>query len=738
MPTVPTVEAPTQQESGAPIGISAPAEAFGANVLGAGLAKLGATAQEGSDMLAKHAEQFQALNNKSEADTAFVAHLQAVNQFAADYQANNRGMKAYDNLPAAMTTISEQRDAIGNTLSNPMAKAMFDADSRRATANITGELTRFAASQRKESIIKTSAAVQEALVSDSVIHPDQFEANMKQMMEQQVVINEQLGLSPEAGALEARKTYANAVQSVTKTIAGSGDVQAASAFLEKHKEGMDGKIYADTVMQLKPALMANDAADIAHEAVTDSLHGMGSQVGPTVDYLTAVHGREGDGKNPKSTAEGVGQFTNPRFLDVVKKNPEFADEIKGKTDAQILEMRHDQAFANRAILANAQMNANYLGSKNLPVNPATVGMAHGYGPGGAEEIIHAIQKDPNTKIEAVVGAQVAKNNGVLGQSVSQVYGAFQQRFGSGSVDSVSGGPPTSFELQSRMQTVLSLVDQKVQAKYGDNALVRDQAEARAMAELNRQITAAKDREVQAYTTLGATALNNQIQDLPTLLKSTPGGLQMYNSLPLAQRTALQADVHRNATALTPERYSNINTLNGAYALRTTNPEAFLSMNIAQMDLPLQQKISYLKAQAELRAKPASTVDPNQKIIGGVMHSEQYKALTSSLGITAKSDEEYHLIGTLSGQIDAFNAAHPNQAPGPKDISAMLARAAGEQKYHYSVLGVDTPFGGSQKAYEISDADRTQAIAALQKLGRPTDEYNIARIVGEFHARQGAK
>lgn len=740
MPQVPTVEAPQQSQSGGPLGITAPAEAFGAADIGEGLGKIGGALQAGSDMLEKHAEQFQAINNKAAADQAFVTHLNAVNQFAADYQANNRGMAAVENLPAAMATIAKQRQDIGNTLQSPMARAMFDADSRRATANITGELTRFASAQRKEYVLGQSKAVQEALTSDSVIHPENFSGNMKQAIEQQVAINAQLGLSPEAGELAVRQLYGNSVSQIVRTMAGKGDVQQAADFLEAHKEGMDGKIYADTLMQIKPALLANDAASIGHEAVQDALHGMGSQVGPTVDYLSNVHGREGTGQNPHSTANGIGQFTQGTWLDTLKHDPQFKDDIAGKTDAQILELRHDPGVANRAILSYAQSNATELASKGLPVNAATVGLAHGYGPGGAESILHAVSANPNTKIDDVVGAQVAKNNNVSGQTVSQVFGAFQSRFLQGqSVDALSGGPPTSFDLQGRMQTVLALVDQKVQAKYGDNAIIREQAEARAMTELNRQITAAKDSETQAFTTLASTALNNNIQDMPTLLQSVPGGLQAYNSLPIAQRRALQADVHHNAIDLTPDRYANITELNGAYALRATNPEAFLSKDIASMDLPLTQKIDFLKKQQELRAKPATQTDPNQKIINGVMHSEQYRALTSSLGISPKSDEEFHLIGTFSGQLDAWNAAHPNQAPGPKDISAMLAASASQHNYHYEIAGIRIPMsGGSAPAYDISDEDRAQAVKALQKLGRPTDEYNIARIVGEFHARQGAK
>lgn len=738
MPQVPTVDAPSVPQSSGAIGVSAPASAFGASVVGEGLGQIGQGLQQDSDMLAKHAEQFQAINNKAEADGAFVTHLQAVNQFAADFQSNNRGIKAMENLPSAMETIDKQRNEISGTLSNPMAQAMFDADSRRATANITGELTRFAVSQRKEYVLKQSTAVQEALASDTVIHPDQFDANMKQMMFQQAGINEQLGLSPEAGALEARKLYGNTVAMVAETMSGNGNVEGGHAFLEAHKEGMDGKVYAQTLMKLKPALMANDAADIGHEAVSDALHGMGSSIGPTVDYLGNVHSREGDTKNPHSTADGVGQFTQGTWLKLMKTDPNFAQDIKGKSDAEILQMRHDPAVANRGILEYAQQNANYLSSKGLPVNSATVGLAHGYGPGGAESLLHA---DPNAKVETIIGAQTAKNNGVLGQTVGTVIGKFQSRFGTGSVDSAAGGAPTSMDLQGRMQTVLALVDQKVKDKYGDNALVRDQAEARAMSELNRQISAAKDKESSAFTTLGQVAMDQQIQDLPTLLKTVPNGLQMYNTLPLSQRTSLQAAVHHNAVDITGSRESNIVQLNGMWGSRVENPQAFLGADIANMDLPLSQKIDFLKKQSELRGKPAAA-DPQAKQLMQITKMPEYKALIGggALNIKSGSDEEYTLRGSIAGQLATWYEQHPTQPPKTTDIQGMIARAASQHSYHYEVFG--HKIGDSfteQSVAQISDEDKAGISKQLTKLGIPVSPYSISKFYSQYAPQaQGTK
>lgn len=742
MPNVPTVDAPTVEQSGAPLGISAPAEAFSGNVVGEGLKQIGATEQQGSDMLQRHAEQYQAINNKSEADAAYVQHLQGLNQFNADYQANNRGMAAANNLPAAFKTIDQQRTDISNSLSNPMAKAMFDMDSRRATSNITGELSRFAAAQRHESILKTATAVQEALVSDLALHPENVVANGKQMMEQQLVINSELGLSDEAGALEARKSYGQMIATASQVMAGNGKIQQAADFLEAHKAGMDGKVYEQTLMQLKPGLEANDAASMAHAAVQDALHGMGSAVGPTVDYLNSVHGREGEARNPHSSADGIGQFTEGTWLATLKNDPQFKADIVGKSDAQVLQMRHDPGVANRAILSYAQSNASYLGSKGLPVNSATVGLAHGFGPGGAEGILKAIQTNPNEKVDQVVGPHTAQINHVSGQTVSAVFQGFQSRFPGSSVDSTAGGDPTSYGLASRMQSTIALARASSQARYPGNQVIEDQTVSRAITELNQQIGAAKDVESNAYNTLGNFALANQVQDLPTLLNSVPNGLQMYNKLPSSQRTALQADVHRNAVELTPERFQTRTILDGAYSVRATDPQQFLSMDIRNMPLTLQDKLKYGKMQDELRNKPAATADPNEKIVTQLIHSQQYQSLTSPAGLNIKpgSTDEQHLLGTVSGQLDAWRAAHPNQQPGQKDVAAILASAVSQTSYHRYVGGVAIPFTGetTYNFKDISDEDKAGAVAYLNHNRIAVTENSIARTVAEAKARQGVK
>lgn len=742
MPTAPTVDAPSVMPNGAPTQVSAPDAAFGLSVLGKGLEQAGIAAEDQSTRLAQHAEQFQAVNNKAESDQAFVEHLQQANTFVENYKANNLGIAAEQNLPDALNTLKTQREGISGNLSNPMAKAMFDADSRRAIANLSGELSRFASTQRKDYVLHQANAVKEAVTSDTALHPENVEANGLKLMEQQAFINQQLGLSPEEGELEARKAYGVMISTATLAMAGAGNIDKASAFLDAHKDKMDGVVYEQTLTRLRPAQMANQAASLGDLAVDGALHGLGTGTGPTQDYLSAVHGREGSGDNPRSSANGIGQFLGKvdakgqgtgTWFTLLKNHPEFAQDIKGKTDAQILAMRKDPDIADRAIMAYAQDNSKLLGANGLPVNAATVGMAHGFGPGGAMALLRA---DPNAQVSAVLPkAVIQANPDLAGKTVAQVQAQFQSRFGGQSVNATAGGEPSSFDLQGRMSQVLANADSIAERTQPGNATFKDQLEQRAMAALNRKITAAKDTEFNAYTQLGTAIEANGIQDQNTLLRTVPGGLQAWNALPLSQRNALTADMNRQATEITPQRMANMQMLNGMYGDRHNNPQAFLGVDIAGMDLPRAQRLQYLKAQAELRGKPA-VIAGQDKVMSTILHSSQVQAQLNTLDIHPKTDDYWHFAGALQGEVDQWNAQHKDTPPGPKDVAKMIANVSAQKytTYTYGIPGTSafdyTKTKATGRGFDVRDDDSAAATSFLSSHNLPVNAQTIGQYTHE--------
>jgi hypothetical protein len=742
MPTAPTVEAPTVMPNGSPTQVSAPDAAFGLDVLGKGLAQAGIAEEDQSNRLAQHAEQFQAINNKAESDGAFAQNVQATNAFVANYKENNPGKAASDNLPAAMTALSAQRDALSNSLSNPNAKVMFDADSRRALANSTGELSRFAATEHHQYVLHQANAVKEALTSDTALHPENVGDNALKLVEAQKTINDGLGLSDEEGALETRKALGTMVGQAALVMNANGDPTKAAAFLEAHKDGMDGLIYEQTLTKLRPALMANSAASDGDAAVSAALHGLGSPTGPTQDFLHQIHTDEGSGQNPRSSASGVGQFLGKidpttgqgkgTWFDLMK-DPEFAADVKGKTPQEILAMRQDPDVADRAIMVNARNNTSALASAGLPANPATAALAHRFGLGGAEALLRSDQGAPVAQALGKSGpAVVAANPTLANQTVGQVISGFQSRYTGQSVNATAGGTPSSFDLQGRMQAALSNADTIAARTYPGDQAYKDQVEQRAMAGLNRQIGAARDTEFNSYTSLGTAIESGNIQDLNTLLKQ-PGATAAWNALPLSQRNGLISDMNRNATAQTPDRVNNITTLNGLYAeAKAGNSQDFLNKDIGSMDLPRDAKITFLKAQDTLRNKPDSVT--GDKTFQTVMRSPQVAAQLSQMDITkAKSpDDYYHFAGSMQGELDQWNAGHPTQPPGPKDVAKMVANVSAQKYATYGLPGT-TLFDHTKpdgRAFDVDDQTTAQATAFLNSNKLPVNAQTIAQYQHE--------
>lgn len=136
--------------------------------------------------------------------------------------------------------------------------------------------------------------------------------------------------------------------------------------------------------------------------------------------LDDILAAEGTGKNPRSSANGTGQFIDSTYLQEIKR--QFPQIAAGKTDQQLLAMKADPQYAdlNRQLTNGyAQANQAYLSSKGLPVTPGTTYLAHFAGPGGAaaalanpsapvEQTLGQAAVDANPQIKGMTGADLAK------------------------------------------------------------------------------------------------------------------------------------------------------------------------------------------------------------------------------------------------------------------------------------------------------------------------------------------
>jgi hypothetical protein len=119
----------------------------------------------------------------------------------------------------------------------------------------------------------------------------------------------------------------------------------------------------------------------------------------------AITGRilqnEGYGRNPRSSADGEGQFINSTWLDVLKRNrPDLAN---GRTDQQLLALRADRALGKEMTEAYRAENEAYLRGRGHAATPGQQYLAHFLGAGGADAVLKA---NPNLPVEEALAQAV--------------------------------------------------------------------------------------------------------------------------------------------------------------------------------------------------------------------------------------------------------------------------------------------------------------------------------------------
>ena len=152
----------------------------------------------------------------------------------------------------------------------------------------------------------------------------------------------------------------------------------------------------------------------------------------------AAPNASGPGGTPTSSAVGDGQFTQGTWL------PLFRSTFPGATnvsDQQALAMRANPQVSALMTQAYARQNAGTLSDAGLPVNSATLGMAHYLGPQGAVDVMQA---PPGTLMSAVLPPSVIQANPAFkGQTVDSFRQGMTARYGTSPVNlgpGVSTGP----------------------------------------------------------------------------------------------------------------------------------------------------------------------------------------------------------------------------------------------------------------------------------------------------------
>jgi hypothetical protein len=109
--------------------------------------------------------------------------------------------------------------------------------------------------------------------------------------------------------------------------------------------------------------------------------------------VNRIIGVESDGdpnaKNRRSSATGLGQFLDETWLDMIRAyRPDLA---KGRTQAEILELRRNPDIAREITARFTEKNAGMLRRRGLPITPGTLYLAHFAGGAGAVAILLAAE-----------------------------------------------------------------------------------------------------------------------------------------------------------------------------------------------------------------------------------------------------------------------------------------------------------------------------------------------------------
>ena len=172
-------------------------------------------------------------------------------------------------------------------------------------------------------------------------------------------------------------------------------------------------------------------------------------------------GGDPNATNPRSSSMGPNQFIVGTWMQFARENPQL---FQGMTPQQILDARRNPELSAQATQWYARRNGAALSQAGVPVNDATLGLAHQFDGPVAARIASA---PPNTPIEQIVGpAAMAANPDLAGQTTGQVVQRFAQRYGA---TTPATGPTQGGGNDARIATLQRRAERLAAAGYQQEA-----------------------------------------------------------------------------------------------------------------------------------------------------------------------------------------------------------------------------------------------------------------------------
>lgn len=182
-------------------------------------------------------------------------------------------------------------------------------------------------------------------------------------------------------------------------------------------------------------------------------------------FNNRVIGAEGGAaRNPRSTAQGFGQFLNTTWIEQFRKV--FASEAEKLSQQQILALRNNQTVAKAIIDNYARENARFLEGFGAKVTAGNLYLAHFLGPAGAKKVLTA---NPNTPVDSLLNQDVMKANP---EYLRMAGGKGRARTAGELVQFIGGRVGDTGQAQSAGQAAIAdLIRESEQAQENFNLLV---------------------------------------------------------------------------------------------------------------------------------------------------------------------------------------------------------------------------------------------------------------------------
>jgi len=705
-----TLPSEQQQVGGVPsIHANSPETMFSA--LGEGLQSLGQSTEKFSDVMAQHAMQVAALNNKALSDQAYTSYLNDAGALEAKFQMDNRSVD-----PAQATTryqdyvgqLEQLRQHYRGTLGNMMASSLFDQDSRRMQGYMIMNGSKTIAQGThtfREAAFNGSQATLTARAAASQ-DPAEQEEIKQQIATSAYNWGRSEGLPEDAIKADILRRTSQVDMSI---IDGMMKTQPENAwtYFQAHRNEMTVEHIGATEEKLDQALTVHGG----YVAATQAMAGVGTATAaaPAAMAGSAEHalpeGAPHGGLTPHMAGLEAG---------IMQAFPGTRPTSEGRTAGQNAAVHGAQDSAHMAGNAvDFHIPAGMTGQQFAEAIKEKFPQANVLyeGPGAAHSTA------PHVHVQ--LGRQGMGGNGYLpGTAGSQL-------------DAIQGNAQNLFRAADQAADAYA-------AKYGlDPIMVRYQAEQKLQSDMNRmeyQFRQQEDSSKQnILTAISAGGQDGEpIGDLPTLFRLNPGMQDDYNNLTGSDRRAVQAYLRQGANTLTPGRQLQWEQISGM------NSQQVMALNPLdpKLDLTTSQRTQLTNTQHHLREQAARQQEHDARIAPITSNKIIHQALVDS-GIvdsdnTISDEQSYQVfIGRMLQAEDNWAAAHPTHKGAIPDqelinmAQPILARRGVQAPNQ--LFGINIPFTGNKgETPPVIPPDRyewlrQQYMKAFPDAGEPSAE-----------------